>query len=231
MREVRPELLHFDSKRLLLLRYTLWLPVYLIVYWLLEHFITNNYWSTGLPVDRLIPFCEYFVIPYALWFPYLLAVGLFLLYREPDSFRRYMRFLAFGFLLSELVWFLVPNGQDLRPVAFAHNNFFTHAIAFLYRIDTPTNVFPSDHVVGAMGATWALLQSTVMKNRRPLRLAAVLFCALVCAATLLTKQHSVLDVVGGLGLSAAVGAAVYRKSLALRMAQSRQKLREFLQDA
>ena len=228
---MRPELLHFDSKRLLLLRYTLWLPVYLIVYWLLEHFITKNYWSTGLAVDRLIPFCEYFVIPYALWFPYLLAVGLFLLYREPDSFRRYMRFLACGFLLSELIWFLVPNGQDLRPVAFARDNFFTHAVAFLYRIDTPTNVFPSDHVVGAMGATWALLQSEIMKNRKLLRLTAVLFFALVCAATLLTKQHSVLDVVGGLGLSAVVGTVVYRKNLALRMAESRQKLREFLQDA
>lgn len=226
-------MLHSRSfwKSCALLRYALWLPPYLILFALLEKLITANYWATNLPVDQLIPFCEYFAVPYALWYPFLFAVGLFLMFRDPDGFRRYMLFLAVGFFSSELIWFVLPNGQDLRPLAFAHDNVFTHAVAYLYRIDTNTNVFPSAHVVGAIGATWAVLNCGALKRQKALRLLSVVLCFLICAATLLIKQHSVLDVASGAALSAAVGTVVYRRSLVSGVVRSGQKLREFLQNA
>ena len=99
------------------LKYVLWLPAYLLSFLVLERMIdpARPYWATQISLDARIPFCEWFVIPYCLWYPLLVAVGLYLLFRDSRNFRRYMRFLAVSFFLSALIWFLVPNGQDLRP--------------------------------------------------------------------------------------------------------------------
>ena len=126
------------------LRYALWLPFYLLLFLLLERLPGQSYFSTQLPPDGLIPFCP--------WFPLLAGVGVWLWLRHPAAFRRYMSFLAATFLLSELIWCLFPSVQELRPSLPNPGNPLTAVIAGLYRIDTPTNVFPSVHVVGAVGA-------------------------------------------------------------------------------
>ena len=190
------------------LKYALWLPFYLFSYWALDQVVdgSGRYWATQLPLDRLIPFQELFVIPYCLWYPLLVAVGLWLLFRDSAAFRRYMRFLAVTFFLSVLIWFLLPNGQDLRPAVMPRDNFFTHWVSDLYRIDTSTNVFPSVHVVGAVAAAWAVWDSA---HSRLLRWSTVLLAVPICLSTLFIKQHSLLDVAGGLVLACAVGAPLY----------------------
>ena len=42
----------------------LYLPVYLIMFFTIEHFITDNYWATQTVIDDYIPFVEYFAILY-----------------------------------------------------------------------------------------------------------------------------------------------------------------------
>ena len=100
------------------LKYLLWLPLYLLLFLALERMPMGRYWATQLPVDAHIPFCEWFIIPYCLWYPFLVAAGLYLLRRDRPAFRRYMLFLGTTFLLSALVWLLVPNGQDCAPRPF-----------------------------------------------------------------------------------------------------------------
>ena len=88
------------------LRHTLWFPVYMVMYLAMEKlFPTPLYWS-HTPLDALIPFCEAFVIPYSLWYPLLIAVGVYLLRRDVPAYHRYMAFLAATFFLSTLIWFL-----------------------------------------------------------------------------------------------------------------------------
>ena len=53
------------------LKYALWLPLYLLLFLALERMPTGRYWATQLPVDARIPFCEWFIIPYCLWYPFL----------------------------------------------------------------------------------------------------------------------------------------------------------------
>lgn len=197
------------------LRFALWLPVYLICFALLERTITHGYWATQLPVDRLIPFCPPFVVFYCLWYPLLLAVGLYLLAADRPGFRRYMAFLSASFFLSLLIWFLLPNGQDLRPDLAGRTDFFSRWIAGLYAVDTNTNVFPSVHVAGSIGAAWAVWDCEALRRRRWPGVAATVLALLICLSTVFIKQHSLLDAAGGAALSAAVGAAVYRRQLAL----------------
>ena len=196
------------------MKYLLWLPLYLLSFFILERLPISGYWATQTPWDQAIPFCEWFVIPYCLWYPLLVAVGLFLLARNREGFRRYMVFLALTFFLSEVIWFLIPNGQDLRPAVMLRDNPLTRLVEGLYSIDTNTNVFPSVHVVGSIGAAWAVWDCRCLHPHRVLRWAVAVLAVLICLSTLFIKQHACLDVLSGLVLSLAVGLLVYHRSLA-----------------
>ena len=93
------------------------------------------------------------------------------------------------------------------------DNFLTRWIAGLYTIDTNTNVFPSVHVVGSMGAAWAVWDCRRLRSHHVLRWAVAVLAILICLSTLFIKQHACLDVFGGLVLSLAVGLLVYHRSL------------------
>lgn len=192
------------------LREALWVPAYLAVFALLEHLPRQHYWATQLPLDECIPFCPTFVIFYCLWYVLLIGTGLFLLVRDGGAFRRYMRFLALTFFLSAAVWFLIPSRQNLRPTHMEESSVFTALLSLLYRMDTNTNVFPSAHVVGAIGAALA-----VWDWQRPGRhpgavMLTALLAVLICLSTVLIKQHAMLDVLGGLVLAAGTGWFAYR---------------------
>lgn len=197
-------------------KYLLWLPAYLLIFLLLERLVTpGHYWDTQLPLDSLIPFCEVFLIPYCLWYFFLVAVGLWLFLRDSTTFRKYMWFLGLTFFLSVFFWVLVPNCQGLRPAVMPRDNFLTRGITLLYQIDTNTNVFPSVHVVGSMGAAWAAWKSPTLRSRKVLRVLLILLAALICISTLFIKQHAVLDVISGLALGLLVGLLVFRPMLEL----------------
>lgn len=195
------------------LRYALWFPLYLLSYHLAERLVTSHYWATQLPVDREIPFCVYAIVPYSLWYPLLIGVGAYLLLRDRHGFRRYMAFLALTFFLSVAIWLLIPNGQNLRPLLLHQDDVFSRVVRFLHRIDTNTNVFPSVHVVGSVAAAWAAWECQRLRGRLWCWIVTAL-AAVICVSTLLVKQHTVLDVAGGIVLAAAVGALVYRRPAA-----------------
>lgn len=201
------------------MKYALWLPPYLLLFLALERMPAGSYWATQLPIDSCIPFCEWFIIPYCLWYPLLVAVGLYLLCRDRAAFRRYMLFLGLTFSVSGLIWLLVPNGQDLRPLTFPRENFLTALTAAIYRVDTNTNVFPSVHVVGAVGAALAVWDCRGSEGKPLLRIGAATLAAAICLSTVFVKQHSVLDAVGGLLLGGIAARPVYRTSPTLRLSR------------
>lgn len=183
------------------LKYLWWFPLYLAVYLLCERLVTTDYLPTQSALDALIPFCEWFVLPYCLWYPLLIAVGLWLLNRDREGFRRYMDHLAVTFLTSALLWLLLPNGQDLRPLFLPRDNPAIRAVELLYSIDTSTNVLPSVHVVGSICAAAAVHHSPALSGRRFLPLVACFLAVLICLSTLFIKQHALLDVLAGLVLA------------------------------
>lgn len=193
------------------LKYLWWFPVYLTVYFLCEQLVTTEYWATQTALDTAIPFCEWFIIPYCLWYPLLIAVGLWLLVQDRKGFRRYMDHLAITFLASAVIWLLIPNGQDLRPVFLPNDNLPSRMVEFLYSIDTNTNVFPSVHVVGSLCAAAAARKSPAFSARPLIRSAVAVLAVLICLSTLFIKQHTLLDVAGGLALSLIAALLVYKR--------------------
>ena len=53
----------------------LYWPVYGLLFLFVERFYQPEaYYSMHCALDDLIPFCEYFIVPYLLWFPYQVFV-------------------------------------------------------------------------------------------------------------------------------------------------------------
>jgi len=175
----------------------LWLLLGWIVYFAF-YIITENLipYEKCQPVhcvlDDVVPFCEYFVIPYVGWY-FLIAGSLiyFALY-NPDNFRDMMKFIIVTQVVAMAIYIIFPNRQDLRPDVFARDNIFTDLVGLLYKVDTSTNVCPSLHVGYSLG-----IASTWLKEKSASKLCKILlvsFCLLVCISVAFVKQHSVVDI-------------------------------------
>ncbi len=166
---------------------------YFILYFLTENLIPHDKcYPVHSPLDDIIPFCEFFIIPYVGW--YLLIVGslLYFMLYNPDNFKALMKFIIVTQVVAMAVYIIFPNRQDLRPTEFARDNIFTDAVKLLYSLDTSTNVCPSLHVAYSIGIASAWLKE---KSASPLcKTLIVLFCILVCVSVVFVKQHSVIDI-------------------------------------
>ena len=123
--------------------------VYFIIFYIAEHVVTGNYYPVHMPLDDMIPFCEWFIFPYCLWHWLLAIVGVYLLLWDAENFKRFTAFIGIGFIPVMLFDIAFPNGQDLRPLVFERQNIATWLVARIYAADTNTNVFPSMHVIGS----------------------------------------------------------------------------------
>ena len=178
------------------LRYFLLWPVIGLRYILLERFlIPAQYHAVSCQMDALIPFCEGFLIPYVLWYFFLVGIHVYTFLFDSAVFRWYTRFLIAAFSISTLIFILYPTCQNLRPAEFPRENLLTQGVQLLYAADTHTNVCPSEHVIGSIAAFLAVQRS--IKRPRTLVLFGVLaFCTSV--ATVFLKQHSVVDVLAAI---------------------------------
>lgn len=189
--------------------YILVLPAFVICFALQERFGSGDYWVSYIPLDDKIPFCEYFVLPYIMWYPFMFGTGLFLLLKDHEGFKRYMSFIGIAFGLTLLFCAIFPNGQELRPEAFQRSNLFTWVLGNLYMIDDNQNVLPSMHVLGSCAAAAGWCMSPRVKSRW-VKIGSVALAALISVSTVFVKQHSALDVFAALPIAAVLFVAIYK---------------------
>lgn len=161
-------------------------------------------------LDDRIPFVEYFIVPYLLWFLYIAAVFLYLFFKDRREFYQYCIFLFTGMTLFLIISTVYPNGHLLRPSEFERNNIFTLAVQLLYQADTATNIFPSLHVFNSISAHRAVVNNPALRKKRLIRGGSFILMVSVILATMFLKQHSVLDVISGILLGVLMDQLVYR---------------------
>ena len=188
--------------------YLLYLPIYLLLFVLVEHFIVDNYWVSWCTLDGRIPFVRQFVLIYVMWYPLMLGTTLYLLLRDRRAFVRYARAVVLGLTACLLIFVLFPSGQNLRPAEVPGNDLTAWMVRAIYAADTNTNVFPSMHVVGTLAAVIGFFDSRSASPGAKWGVAAL--GVLINASTVLIKQHSLLDILGGIALYWLVYLAVYR---------------------
>lgn len=162
------------------------------------YFITENLipverctpvWS---PLDDVIPFCEYFIIPYVFWYALIVWSLLYFALYDTYSFRKLMTFIIVTQVTAMAVYIIFPNRQDLRPEFFVRDNIFTKIIGFIYAFDTNTGVCPSLHVAYSLGimSTWLKRKDSTLWCK----LFMVIVCLLISISVAFVKQHSVVDI-------------------------------------
>lgn len=178
-----------------------WVFLYALIYmpWFLylEKTVTSNYFVIYSIFDSYIPFCEYFVVPYMLWFPYIAAALLYFFFTDTESFYKAAAFLFSGMTLFLIISTIFPNGLNLRPSYFARDNVFVDMVKLIYMADTPTNVLPSLHVYNSVAACAALRRDTRFSSNRILNCGCLILTVSIVLSTMFLKQHSVVDVIAG----------------------------------
>ena len=193
-------------------------PIHGILFYLLERVIPLQFHPVECAVDKYIPFCEYFIIPYYAWYVYMIGVLVILLLEDVEEFRSYMTFIIVSYTFTLLIYLIYPTSQHLRPASFDTQNLFTDMVQNLYRVDTNTNVCPSLHVIGMMAASFAGWRIKV-RHTVAWRAMWIVSAVAVCASTVLLKQHSFVDVAAGMLVS--VGAYYFVYIFLPRMPQKR----------
>lgn len=190
-----------------------WVFLYGFIYmpWFLylEDHVQHNYYMIHSPLDDLIPFVEYFIIPYYLWFAFIGIVILYLFFTDKAGFYKAAFFLIIGMTAFLIICTVFPNGLNLRPTVFARDNFCVDLVRLLYKADTPTNVLPSIHVFNTVGVLIAVNHSDKLRSNKIVLAFSYTLGILIILSTVFLKQHSVTDVIAALALAGVTYPFVY----------------------
>lgn len=194
-----------------------WLLSYALVYlpWFLylEKTVTSNYHIMHIAIDDYIPFNEYFIVPYLLWFGYVAISICYFFFYDVKEYYRLCTMLFTGMTISLVICTVFPNGTDFRPYIDPGKNIFSFIVKGLYSADTCTNVFPSIHVYNSICVHIAVCRSQRLKSNTLLRAGSFILMILICLATVFLKQHSAFDGLGSIAMAYIMYQFVYSDSL------------------
>lgn len=147
---------------------------------------------TFLPNDPVwrLPFWPAAIVPYvsASLAPLVAAYVV----KDLKRFNRLLLTFLGALSTSEIIYLLLPLGIHRPPPG---TGFWAPVFAVLQALDPPVNLFPSMHVVFTL-----LFNAATGREHPRARPWLVLWTIAVAASTLLTRQHYVVDVIGGLAL-------------------------------
>lgn len=204
----------------------IYLAIYLIWFYLLEHMYGRDYTIIHMKADRKIPFCEIFIVPYLLWFGYIAWIMIYLLFTNTNDFHKCCRFLFSGMTVFLIISTLFPNMHYLRPFIIPRDNIFCDLVIHLYRADTSTNLWPSIHVYNSLGVLFAVVHNEKLGSKKWIKWGCFTLSTSIILSTMFLKQHSVFDVMTAFIMATIVYIVVYRTELLSNLQNAYQKYRK-----
>jgi len=190
-----------------------WIP-YLLIFKKLE--ISNkSYHIIESSIDNIIPFISVFVYPYLFWFVYMAICIVYLFIYDKKVYRHLMIFIILGYSLGLIVFMIYPSVQNLRVDLTGIQSLSVQLVNYIYGLDTNTNVCPSIHVIGALGAMLIMLRTDLMKNNTKMKVLNIIVGISICLSTMFIKQHSFIDVSFGIVITLVL--YNYTKSLSTKL--------------
>ena len=143
------------------------------------------------PIDEWLPFLAWSVWPYLI----LLLTDYFfpLFIRSRDLFRVTMRAYGIGAAISFAFWALLPTTLPRHGFIPQGDSLSEVTYRMLVSLDPPNNCFPSGHITIPTVLFWAFAVQWPKW-----RLLNWLVFAFLSISILTTKQHYVLDLIGGI---------------------------------
>ena len=178
-----------------------WVFLYILIYmpwfmWLEKH-VTTHYHVIQIRLDEHIPFIEYFIIPYLMWFLFIAVVFLYFFFTDVKGFYKLAAFMFTGMTVFLIISTVFPNGQDLRPVIFERDNIFRGYGAGAVPDGYMHPMYSRACMCfNSLSVCAAIADSEALKKHRGVCIGAYVLAGLIILATMFLKQHSVLDVLG-----------------------------------
>ena len=145
--------------------------------------------------DISTPLIPEFIVIYFGCFAFW-AFSIFVLFRTNDKKRCYDIVLSVVtcHIICMIIYILLPTTTNIRPdmTQYNGNNIFKIFLKLCYSSDTPYNLFPSMHCT----VSWFCYLAVRKRKEISLsyRIFAFVFCLLIFASILFTKQHYVWDI-------------------------------------
>ena len=150
---------------------------------------------------------------------------MYFFFKDKEDYYKTCMFLFTGMTIFLLVSTIFPNGHHLRPRVMPRDNIFTAMVAWLYRTDTPTNLWPSIHVYNSLGAHFAITRSKHFANNRGAKALSLVLCISIILSTMFIKQHSVWDVATAFAMAGVMYMVVYSEDSILGLKRRRKRER------
>ena len=195
----------------------LYFPFYLAWFTGLERYVATIdpypvYWF----IDDYIPFWEWMVIPYLLWFAYIAAGHIFFLFKSREEFVRMCIFLYTGMTVCLIIYTVFPNCQNLRVdySTLGRDNLLIDIVKMIQGVDTADNVLPSIHCLNSIGMHIAIAKSKkITRYRKTIVWSSFVLTVLIILSTVMLKQHSILDVLAAFALAVPLYFLAYKTKL------------------
>ena len=182
----------------------MWVPIILallcnsLAYFGTRIFTTGRYhYVLSSRLDDMIPVVPYFIIIY--WGCYLYwginyVIGC---RQEKDEAYNFISADFFAKIICMIIFMVFPT-TNVRPVI-EGGTFWNDAMLGLYGMDAADNLFPSIHCL----TSWFCFIAVRKNNAVPkaYKVISFIIAVLVFISTLTTKQHVIVDVVGGVALA------------------------------
>lgn len=151
--------------------------------------------SLETPIDEKIPFIEYFIIPYVVWYGYI-VISFYLLFIK--SRRNFFEAIA-GYNLGLIVCYLfyIFFQTTVSRPELTGDSIFIALTKLIYSMDKPYNAFPSIHVYTTY-LFMVLLWKLDLKRWQNISMQVTGISIIL--STVFVKQHVILDVIASIFL-------------------------------
>ena len=178
----------------------LYLLVYNFIYFgatfIITHFnIKISYFTTS--IDNYIPYISLFVIPYCIYYIYIILSPILIARCNEYFFYRFILAAIIGSLIGGIT-FLIKPSCAVKDLAL-NQGFFDNILLFLRQYDKNVACCPSFHCF--LSALICIAISSVQNIKNELKIRFYIVSGFIILSTLFTKQHVIIDCIVGILLS------------------------------
>jgi membrane-associated phospholipid phosphatase len=150
---------------------------------------------TALPIDKLTPFYPPSVIPYLLGSVLMIVFPVWAAIKaKTGDYEAYTISLFFAAFISYTIFIVLPT--YIKRPEINSTDVFSKILLSVYHADNPHNVAPSGHTF------YTLISLFYLSRWRPkFKLIWISVTIVIILSTLLTHQHDIIDVAGGIILA------------------------------
>lgn len=154
----------------------------------------RKHYDLTLPIDRAVPVVPEFAAIYVGCYLFWIVNYLIIARQGKEHCMRFVTADMMSRLICGLIYLILPT-TNVRP-DLTGNGFWVTVLQTIYNVDQPTRLFPSIHCL----VSWfCYIGIRGQKNvPRIYQIFSCLFAVAVFISTQLTKQHYIVDVLGGI---------------------------------